>query len=61
MSAGGTSLVVQWLGCLVANAGGLSSIPGQGTRSHVLQLEVCIPQLKIPHAATRIEDPSCYN
>ena len=30
-----------------ANAGGLGSIPGQGTRSHRLQL-------KIPHAATQI-------
>ena len=29
-----------------SNAGNLGSIPGQGTRS-------CMPQLKIPHAATR--------
>ena len=28
-------------------------IPGQGTRSHVLQLRVCMQQLKILHAATK--------
>ena len=32
-------LVVQWLRLHVPNAGGLGSIPGQGTRSHVPQLE----------------------
>ena len=30
----GTSLLVQWLRIRVPNAGGLGSIPGQGTRSH---------------------------
>ena len=30
-----------------SNAGGMGSIPGQGTRSHIWQL-------KIPHAATKI-------
>ena len=40
----GTSLVVQWLRLHTPNAGGLGSIPGQGTGSHM-------PQLKIPHAA----------
>jgi len=34
-----TSLVVQWLRCVAPNAGGLGSIPDQGT--------------KIPHAATK--------
>ena len=34
----GTSLVVQWLRLLTSNAGGMASIPGQGTRSHMLQL-----------------------
>ena len=29
-------------------------IPGQGTRSHMLQLRAHMPQLKIPHAATEI-------
>ena len=33
--------------------GGLGSIPGQGTRPHMLQLRVCMPQQrsKIPRAA----------
>ena len=51
----GTSLVVQWLRLHAPNAGGLGSIPGGGTRSHMPQLRVCMLQLKIPHAAT--EDP----
>ena len=29
-------------------------IPGQGTRSHMLQLRVRMPQLKIQQAATKI-------
>ena len=41
----GTSLMVQWLRLCAPNAGGLGSIPGQGTRSHM-------PQLKIPRATT---------
>ena len=43
----GTSLVVQWLRLHAPNAGGLGSIPGQGTRSCMLHLRVLIPQLKI--------------
>ena len=31
----GTSLVVQWVRLHTPNAGGLGSIPGQGTRSHM--------------------------
>ena len=34
----GTLLVVQWLRLCAPNSGGLGSIPGQGTRSHMLQL-----------------------
>ena len=36
---------------------GLSSIPGQGTRSHMLQLlvRVHMPQLKILHIATKTQ------
>ena len=34
----GTSLVIQWLRLQDPNAGGLGSVPGQGTRSHMLQL-----------------------
>ena len=38
--------MVQWLKLHAPNAGGLSSILGQGTRSHMLQL-------KILHATTK--------
>ena len=34
----GTSLVVQWLSFHSLNAGGTGLIPGQRTRSHMLQL-----------------------
>ena len=34
----GTSLVVQWPRLQVPNAAELGLIPGQGTRSHMLQL-----------------------
>ena len=40
----GTSLVVQWLRLHAPNAGGLGSISGQGTRSHMVQLRVHMPQ-----------------
>ena len=44
---GRTSLVVQWLRLLAPNAGGLSSVPGQGTRSCMLQLKrSCVLQLR---------------
>ena len=39
----GTLLVAQWLRLGTPNAGGLGSILGQGTRSHMLQLRVCMP------------------
>ena len=42
----GTSLMIQWLRILTPNAGGLGSIPSQGTRSHMPQLRVCMLQLK---------------
>ena len=38
----GSSLVVQWLRLLTPTARGLGSIPGQGTRSHMLQLKPSI-------------------
>ena len=41
-----TSLAVQWLRHCAPNAGGPGSIPGQETRSHMLQL-------KILHAAAK--------
>ena len=43
----GTFLVVQWLRYHTPNAGGLGSIPGQGTRSH--------NQLKIPQATSKTQ------
>ena len=43
----GTSLVVHCLRLHAPSAGGLGSLPGQGTRSRM-------PQLKIPHATTKI-------
>ena len=30
--------------------------PGQGTRFHMSQLRVCMPQLRIPHATTKIKE-----
>ena len=45
---------VAWQLC-ASNAGGPGSITGQGTRSHVLQLGVHMPQLKILHAAIRTQ------
>ncbi|TEA28986.1 hypothetical protein DBR06_SOUSAS11410026, partial [Sousa chinensis] len=47
------SLVVQWLRLCTPNAGGLGSISGRGTRSHMPQLRVRMPQLKILHASTK--------
>ena len=47
----GTSLVVQWLRLHTPNVRDLSLTPGHGTRSPM-------PQLKIRHAATKIEDPN---
>ena len=46
----GTSLLVQWLRLHTPKAGGLGSIPGQGTSAHTPQLRVHVLQLKIPHA-----------
>ena len=42
----GTSLVVQWLRLHTPNAGGPGLIPGQGSRSHILQLRVHMLQLR---------------
>ena len=38
----GTCLVVQWLRLHPPSAGDLGLIPGQGTRSHTVQLGVCM-------------------
>ena len=45
---------VQWLRLHIPNAGGLNSIPGQGTRSHM-------PQIKIPHATTNTQHSQIDN
>ena len=50
----GASLVVQWLRFHAINAGSPGSIPGQRTRSLMLQL-------KILHAARKIKDSACQN
>ena len=42
----GTPLLVRWLRLLDPNAGALGLIPGQGARSHMLQLRVHRPQLR---------------
>ena len=42
----GTSLVVRWLRLRALNAEGPGLIPGQGTRSHMLQRRVCMLQRK---------------
>ena len=59
----GTSLVVQCLRFHTPNAGGWGLIPGQGIRSHMLQLKKrsCVPHLKNPHATVKIEEPLCQN
>ena len=53
----GTSLVVQGLRLHAPSGGGQGSIPSQGTRSHGLQLRVCMPQLKNLPATTK--SPTC--
>ena len=45
--------MVQWPGLCTSNAGGPGSVPAQGTESHVLPTERCVPQLKIPRAAAK--------
>ncbi|TEA32243.1 hypothetical protein DBR06_SOUSAS6610192, partial [Sousa chinensis] len=53
------SLVIQWVRLCVPHAGGLGSIPGRGTRSHMCAaLRVCMPQLRSPHATTQ---STCFN
>ena len=49
------SLVVEWLRFWAPNAGDLSLIPGQGTRSHMPQLRVHILQGKILCATTKTQ------
>ena len=39
-------MVAQCLRLLSSNTRGLGSTPGQGTRSHMLQLKIQVPQLR---------------
>ena len=48
-------LVVQWLRHHTLNAGGLGSIPGQGTRFHMLQLTVHMLWKKRPGEGKKIK------
>ena len=50
-----TPLVVQWLRLQAPNAGCLDLIPGLGTRSHILQPRVHMPQLKITRATSKTQ------
>ncbi|TEA31331.1 hypothetical protein DBR06_SOUSAS710105, partial [Sousa chinensis] len=54
------SLVGQWLKFHAPSVGGPGSIPGKGTRSHMQQLRVHMPQLKILHTTTK-KIPACCN
>ena len=49
----GTSPVVQWLRLHTPNAWGLSSIPDQRTRSHMLQRRSCVLQLSVRPSAAK--------
>ena len=49
--------MVQRLRLCASNARSSDSIPSQGTRCHMSQLRVDMPQLKIPSAAMKTEDP----
>ena len=53
---GETSMVVQWLRFYAPSAGGLGSIPGQGTRPHMLQpKKEKKKKTKTPHATMKIK------
>ena len=53
-----TSLVVQWLRLQAPNAGALGSMPGRGTRSHMLQLKIShtAAKKKILRAAAELKN-----
>ena len=55
MPALGTSLVAQGLRLHSPNAGSLGLIPGQGTRSHLLQLRARMLRLMIPRATAKTQ------
>ena len=47
--------MVLWLRFHAPNVESLGSIPGQGTRSHMPQIRVCVQQLKILYATTKTQ------
>ena len=51
--ASGTSLVVQWLRPHSSTVESTDLIPGRETWSHMLQLRVRLPKLKMQHAANK--------
>ena len=53
--------MVQWLRRPSPNAGGPGLIPGQEIGSHMMQLRVHLPQLKIPQAAVKTKGSLCCN
>ena len=50
--------MAQWLRLLTPNAGGLGSIPGQGTRSHVSQQKILCVTTKTGAAKERKKENS---
>ena len=61
-------LVAKTIVCSQYRVSDPGSIPGQGTRFHLpqlrvhtMQLRVSLQQLQIPYAATKTEEPACYN
>ena len=50
----------QWVRLYVPNSGGLGLIPGQGTRSCMLQLKLTAAS-KDPAYQTKIKEPMCCN
>ena len=57
----GASLLVHWPRLHAPSARDPGSIPGQGTRFHILQLRVLMLQLKILYAATKTQCSSQIN
>ena len=51
----GTSLVVQWLKLQASSTGDPGLIPGQETRSYMMQLRVSMLRLKILHTTTETQ------
>ena len=51
----GTPLVVQWVRLRAPSTQGPSSMPGQGTRSRMLQLRSLHAAAKSSHAATKTQ------